>query len=59
MELVRTYPDKSDFYEVFLDTVARELMSRYPQLAWIDLRVDVPAFGGVPTTRTGSVRVSR
>ena len=56
---IRGYPDKTDFYEVFLGDVARDLMQRYPQLQWIDIRVDVPAFGGVPTARTGSVHMTR
>jgi len=56
---IRTYPDKGDFYEVFLGNLARDVMTRYPQLTSLDVRIDVPAYGGVPTGRTGTVRVSR
>ena len=56
---VRDYPDKGDFYEVFLGNLARDVMTRYPQLTALDIRIDVPAFGGVPTARTGTVHMTR
>lgn len=55
---VRAYPDKGDFYEVFLGNLARDVMTRYPQLTSLDIRIDVPAYGGVPTARTGTVHMT-
>jgi hypothetical protein len=56
---IGAYPDRGDFYEVFLDNLARDVMTRYSQLTSIEIRIDVPAYGGVPTARTGSVRMVR
>lgn len=56
---VHSYPDKGDFYEVFLGNLARDVMTRYPQLTSLDIRIDVPAYGGVPTARTGTVHMTR
>jgi hypothetical protein len=56
---IRTYPDKGDFYEVFLGNLARDVMTRYPQLTSLDIRIDVPAYGGVLTARTGTVHTTR
>lgn len=56
---IQSYPDKGDFYEVFLGNLARDVMTRYPQLTSLDIRIDVPAYGGVSTARTGTVHTTR
>ena len=56
---IHDYRDRSDFYEVFTQDIARDVMDKFPQLISIDIRIDVPAYGGVPVARTGTVHLER
>ncbi|WP_124269407.1 hypothetical protein [Streptomyces sp. ADI96-02] len=52
---IRNYPRKKDFYEIFLGNLAEGTLADYPQLSWIRIKVDVPAYASVRTARFATV----
>ena len=56
---VVSYKDKGDFYEIFGANAAAYLLTRYPQLKWIEITIRVPAFGPVTSDRTAVIHTSR
>jgi hypothetical protein len=59
IEFIKWYLPKDDFYEVFTRRIAEHVMSRYPQIARLELSVDIPAYADVPIPRSVSLILSR
>jgi hypothetical protein len=59
IKFVTEYPNKKDFYELVVKNLAEHLMHKYPQLARLELTIDVPAFAEVPLARSVSITTVR
>ncbi len=59
IEHVRNYPDSVEFYELFANNIARKVLKTYPQIRWIELGIDIPAYKDVQLDRKVWVRVAR
>ncbi len=51
IQYIQNYPNKNDFYETFAQNIANYVIQKYPQIAWIQLKVDAPAYAGVALPR--------
>jgi hypothetical protein len=56
---ILSYPDQENFYELMGSDIGRYLLGRYPQMRWIEVVIQIPAFGPVGFVRTAKVRVER
>jgi hypothetical protein len=56
---VKDYKSKKDFYEVLLYNLGKYLMTKYPQLRKLDIRVEVPAHAAVQLDRRARIVLNR